>query len=244
MSGLIPSQQFVLEQIMSHSHTTRDGPKKRGPKPKIEITSPQRRTLQEIDLFARRNGFAPTIQELAARLGIAPASAHEQVNQLVSKGYLRRAPGKTRSLVVARRLQDPLTRLVSVPLVGAVAAGPPAFAEENVIGEVLVEQEIAAEDRCFALTVRGMSMENAGIRDGDIVIVRKQPIAECGDVVVALVDGDATVKRLYLRDAIIELHPDTAKSEYGPIPIGPDTDLRIVGKVVGVRATNRTLMHC
>lgn len=214
--------------------------KKRGPKPKVEITPHQRRTLLEIERYVRRHQFAPTVQELAGLLGISPSSTHEQVNQLVRKGYLKRAGGKTRGLVVVRKSVDKPQRLVPVPLVGAVAAGTPIMAEENVIGEVLVEQGLARKDRCFALTVRGQSMKAAGIGDGDVVIVRQQPLAECGDIVVALVDGEATVKRLYLRENVIELQPDSPIKKYRPIPIGPETDLRIVGKVVALRGAAPT----
>ncbi|MBS0210412.1 MAG: repressor LexA [Planctomycetes bacterium] len=216
-------------------------PKKRGPKPKLGITPPQRRTLLEIDRYCRRHQFAPTIQELADSLEISPASVHEQINQLVRKGYLKRSGGKTRGLVVLRKPQDHPSRLVPIPLVGTVAAGWPSWSEEDVLGEVLVEQDLAARDRCFALAVRGESMRSAGIGDGDVVIIRQQPLAECGDIVVALVDGEATVKRLFLQDHTIELQPESPLKKYRPIPIGPETDFRIVGKVVAVRgrlATN------
>lgn len=210
-------------------------PKKRGPKPKLEITTPQRRTLLEIEGYMRRHSFAPTIQELATALEISPASAHEQVNQLVRKGFLRRAGGKSRGLVVLRKSQDKPSRLSPIPLIGTVAAGMPILAEENMLGEVLVEEDLAKGDLCFALKIEGESMKSAGIGDGDIVIVRRQPLAECGDIVVALVDGEATVKRLFFRENVIELQPDSPVKKYRPIAIGPETDLRIVGKVVAVR---------
>jgi repressor LexA len=210
-------------------------PKQRGPKPKLEITPPQRRTLLEIEGYIRRHQFAPTIQELATVLEISPASAHEQVNQLVRKGYLKRAGNKSRGLAVLRKAQDKPPRLLPIPLVGTVAAGWPIPTDENLLGEVLVEEDLAKGDLCFALRVQGDSMKNAGIDDGGVVIVRRQPLAECGDIVVALVDGETTVKRLFFRDNIIELQPDSPVKKYRPIPIGPETDLRIVGKVVAVR---------
>lgn len=213
-------------------------PTKRGPKPKKEITAHQTRTLREIEAYIRRHQFAPTIQELAAALGISAASVHEQVNQLVAKRYLRRVEGKTRGLVVLRKWQDKPARLVSIPLVGIVAAGPPMWAEENIVGEVLVDPSLAQGDRCFALAVQGQSMKAAGICDGDVVIVRRQPLAESGDIVIALVDGEATVKRLYMHENVIELHPDSPIKKYRPIPIGPETELQIVGKVVAVRGAS------
>lgn len=210
-------------------------PRKRGPKPKLEITAPQRRTLLEIESYIRRHQLAPTLQELAEALGISVPSAFEQVTQLVRKGYLRRVGGKARGLVVLRQAADKPSRLRPIPLIGTVAAGTPVCAEENRLGEVLVAEDLAQGDRCFALRIQGESMKDAGIGDGDVVIVRRQPLAESGDIVVALVDGEATVKRLFFRDSVIELQPENTAKKYRPIAIGPETDLRIVGKVVAVR---------
>ena len=121
---------------------------------------------------------------------------------------------------------------MTVPIVGTIAAGEPILAEENVVGEVLVDSRAARSGRCFALEVQGDSMIGAGIHDKDLVVVREQPVAESGDIVVALLDQDATVKRLFIRDERIELRPENP--ELRPMPIGPDDGLRIVGKVVAV----------
>lgn len=221
---------------MPAHRTMQRKPRKRGPKPKTEITLPQRRTLLEIERYIRQHRFAPTMKELAALLKISITAAYEQVNQLVKKGYLQRNPGQYRGLAVVRRPEDQPVRLLPIPLVGTVAAGRPILAEEQIIGEVLVEQNLAQGDLFFALVVQGESMKRAGIGDGDVVIVRRQPLAETGDVVVALIDGEATVKRLYLRENVLELRPDSPMKKYKPIPIGPDMDLRIIGKVVAIRA--------
>ena len=205
----------------------------RGRRPIQEITAPQRRTLQEIRLYTSRRGFPPTIKELADILGISHASAHGQVNQLVRKGYLKREPKKARGIAIVREPEDDVPDLVAVPIVGQVAAGQPILAEENIIGEVLVESRIAGSGRCFALEVKGDSMVKAGIRERDLVVVRQQPVAENGDIVVALLEDEATVKRLYIREEKIELRPENPK--HRPIPVGPDDGLRILGKVVAVR---------
>jgi repressor LexA len=155
------------------------------------------------------------------------------VNQLVRKGFLKRAAGKARGLTVVRRPDDIVANLVAVPLVGSVAAGTPLLAEENIVGQVLVDGNTVGSGPCFALRVTGESMKDAGIRDNDVVIVRQQQLAEPGDIVVALLDGEATVKRLFIREQTIELQPENKK--YHPIPIGVDTDFRILGKVVAVR---------
>lgn len=209
------------------------GSKRRGRPPIEGITEPQRRALTAIRAHVSRRGFPPTGQELGELLGIAPASAHEQVNQLVRKGYLRRDPHKARSLEVLKEPESEVSDLVPVPVVGTVAAGTPILAVENIVGELLVEGSVVGRSRCFALKVTGDSMIRAGIKDGDYVVVRQQQVAESGDIVVALLGDEATVKRLHVSDDRIELCPENPRLR--PIPVGPDDDLRIAGKVVAVR---------
>ncbi|MBI4460579.1 MAG: response regulator [Acidobacteria bacterium] len=124
-----------------------------GRRPIVGITDPQKRTLEEIRDYIARKGYPPTIQELAGILGITHASTHAQVNQLVRKGYLRREARKARGLVVVREPVEEIADLVRIPLLGRVAAGRPLLAEENIIGEVLVEGRVASRGRCFALEV-------------------------------------------------------------------------------------------
>lgn len=207
-------------------------PRRRGRRPTAEISEPQRRTLKAILAHIAHRGYPPTMKELAEVLGITPASAQDQVNQLVRKGYLRREPYKARGLAAIRHPEGEVASLVSVPIVGSVAAGRPILAEENIVGEVLVDEAIASRGRCFALKIEGDSMVGAGINEGDLVIVRQQPVAESGDIVVALLGAEATVKRLYVREERIELRPDNPRHQV--IPIGPGDDLRIQGKVVAV----------
>ena len=208
-------------------------PRRRGRRPITEITEPQRRTLKAILAHIAHHGYPPTMKELADILEITPPSAQDQVNQLVRKGYLKREPYKARGITVLRHLEGDVASLVSVPIVGIVAAGQPIFAEENIVGEVLVDEAIASRGRYFALEVEGESMVGAGINEGDLVLVRQQPVAETGDIVVALLGDEATVKRLYIREERIELRPENP--DCSPIPIGPEDDLRILGKVVAVR---------
>jgi repressor LexA len=210
-----------------------DQEKRRGRPPIIKLTDSQRRTLGEVRAFIAHHRFPPTAQELAEVLGISPASAHEQINHLVRKGYVRREPRKARGLSIIRDCDDEPAGLVAIPLIGTVAAGHPVLAEENFIGEVLVEGGLVRGGRCFALRVSGQSMVNAGIADADVVIVRQQPIAENGDIVVAMIGGETTVKRLFIQGPRIELRPDNPKLK--PIVIGAGDELRILGKVVAVR---------
>ncbi len=204
----------------------------RGRRPAVEITDPQRRTLRALRRFIDHRGLPPTIKELADSLGISAPSAHDQVNQLVRKGYVKRESRKARGLTVVREPMDDVLELLAVPIVGSVAAGQPILAEENVIGEVLVDSRAVRSGRCFALEVRGDSMIGAGIHDRDLVVVREQPVAESGDIVVALLDQEATVKRLFIRDERIELRPENPI--HRPMRIGPDDGLSILGKVVAI----------
>ena len=178
----------------------------------------------------KRAGQVTTIQELADILEISTPSVRDQVSQLVRKGYVKRESRKARGLTILREPTEEVLSLRTVPIVGRVAAGQPILAEENIIGEVLVESRALRSGCCFALEVQGDSMIDAGIDDGDLVVVRQQPLAESGDIVVALLGEEATVKRLYIRDETIELRPENPG--HRPITVGPEDELRILGKVV------------
>jgi repressor LexA len=198
-----------------------------------EITDVQRNALKEVRDYIAARRYPPTMNELGDLLGVTPASAHQLVKQLERKGYVSREPRKARSLKVVRDLQEQLEKLIAVPLIGVVQAGPAMLAEENRLGEVLVDSRLVGNSRCFALRVSGDSMTNAGIRDGDVVICRQQPVAESGEIVVALLDDESTVKRLVIRGDRIELQPENKR--YKPIAVEPDIDFRIIGKVLAIR---------
>lgn len=207
--------------------------RKRGRPQEVEITDAQRRTLSEVRAFIIKRGFPPTMNELGELLEVTSASAHQLVVQLERKGYLKREPRKARNLSVVREAHSSLGTLVPVPLVGLVKAGPAMLAEENCLGEVLVDAAVALRGPCFALTISGDSMIDAGIRDEDVVIVRRQPVAESGEIVVALLGDEATVKRLLIQGDRIELRAENKR--YKPIPVSGETDFRILGKVIAVR---------
>ena len=199
-----------------------------------EITDVQRNALKELRDYIAARSYPPTMNELGQLLGVTPASAHQLVKHLERKGYVSREPRKARSLKVVRDLQEQLEKLIPVPLVGVVRAGPAMLAEENRLGEVLVDSRIVGDSRCFALRVSGDSMTGAGIRNGNVVICRQQPVAESGEIVVALLDDESTVKRLVIRGDRIELQSENKR--YKPIPVGPDIDFRIIGKVLAIRS--------
>ncbi|MBF0296935.1 MAG: transcriptional repressor LexA [Magnetococcales bacterium] len=217
-----------MEGIVTENQQTR---RRGGAKPMEGATPAQERMLNAIREFIDAHSFSPTVQELGAILGMRAPSVHEQIAALIEKGLVRRIPRKARSLEI---VQDTLRimELISVPIIGTVTAGLPILAIENRIGEVLVEPHVA-RGNCFALVVKGDSMIDARINDGDLVIVRRQPIAENGDIVVAMIDDEATVKRLYVSENHIELRP--ANTAYQPIVVGPEDELRILGKVLAVR---------
>jgi len=199
----------------------------------IELTDCQRETLAQICRCVDENGFPPTVQELADMFGVSAPSVHDRLNQLVHKGYLQRTEKKARGLTIARRPKDMTVKLVAIPLVGTVAGGVPILAVENIVGEVLVAETVTKGGECFALTVQGDSMIDAGINDGDTIVVRRQALAENGDIVVAMLDDEATVKRLRIDNGLIELHPENPKLT--PMRIHPDSDFRVLGKVVACK---------
>lgn len=219
--------------MVTEPNAGRSAGKKRGRKPTREVTQHQLRTLQTIQHFINERGIPPTIADLAETLGLTRSTVQDQIAQLVRKGYLNKEDGRARGITIAREPVSVPGTVISVPIVGKVAAGPPILAQENVVGEVLIDASILRGGSHFALEVQGDSMICAGIDDGDLVIVRQQALAENGDIVVALIDDEATVKRLWMCEEKIELRAENP--EYDPIVVSPESDLRIVGKVVAVR---------
>ncbi|MGE3623236.1 MAG: transcriptional repressor LexA [Bdellovibrionales bacterium] len=195
------------------------------------LTPVQETMLRTITAFMDRRGLAPTVQELATILSIQPPSAYELLGRLEEKGYIQREPRKARTMTVVKDFTPRTRQMINVPIIGRVAAGAPILAIENKIGEIMVDAMIA-RGNCFALQVCGDSMIDVNINDGDYVVVRQQQLAESGDIVVAMRDGEATVKRLFIADEKIELRPENKKLK--PIIISHDDDFSIVGRVVSV----------
>lgn len=200
-----------------------------------ELTSRQRDVLGFIRAFTTRHGVPPTVREIGEKFRVTPRAAFDHLRALEKKGALQRrvAPGRTsRALTLADQAPGGFRR---VPILGRIAAGAPLLAVENRDGELPLAGSVlpgGGED-VFALRVRGDSMINAHICDGDLVLVRRQDSAHAQDVVVAMVDGDATVKR-YLRDG----HRVVLKPEHPtmpPIVVDPrEHEVRILGKVIGL----------
>ena len=178
----------------------------------------------------REKGYAPSIPEIGAKFNIASTNGvSDHLKALEKKGYIRRA-GK-RAIEVLSTLGKPvLTALRDIPIVGRVPAGKPFLSEENIEGLLTIPDDMAS-GKLFALQVKGDSMIDAGILDGDRVIVKQQGTAENGEIVCALIEGEATLKRVYSQDGVITLKAENEK--YAPITVSQG-DFRIVGRVVGL----------
>lgn len=158
-------------------------------------------TVQYLDNY----GYPPSVREICSEVHIkSTATAYSYIERLKEKGLLNKDPQKKRSLSVAGASQ----KFKSVPLVGVIAAGQPIFAVEDLEGYVPLPSGFGDGEEQFALRVKGESMINAGIFDRDIIIISRQSTAENGDIVAALVDDEATVKRFYKRDGKFVLHPE------------------------------------
>jgi repressor LexA len=194
-----------------------------------ELTQRQRQVLQFITSFSGSNGYPPSQREIAAHLNVSgtlPVMKH--LSALERKGYIKR-DNVNRGIT----LKMPNSHSISLPIVGTVRAGQLSTAIEDIQGFFSVDQMAVKGDNCFFLKVSGDSMINAGILDGDLVLVRPQLTADNKDTVVAMVDGDATVKWFYKEHDHIRLQP--ANPDMKPILIHPeDGEVRIVGKVIGV----------
>ncbi len=203
-----------------------------------DLTERQRTILAMIHDHVSAHGYPPSVREIGDAVGLrSPSSVHAQLETLEAKGYLRRDATKPRALELGR---DPDTSLElrpaaarNVPLVGEIAAGGPILAEERVDAVYALPKELVGDGALFMLRVRGESMIEAGILDGDLVVVREQPSVEQGEMCAALIDGEATVK-FFRRTRAGELFLDPANPAFEPIPLTHDQDVSVMGKVVAV----------
>jgi len=198
-----------------------------------ELTKRQLEIYDFIRKYSAKYGYPPTVRDIGKAVGLASSSTvHAHLANLEKVGVLRRDPSKPRALELLDRATGAVRSVVKpsgLPLVGQVAAGAPILAEENIEDYVSVPQLAGGDDGEFVLTVRGDSMKDAGILEGDFVVVRPQETARDGEIVVALVGEEATVKRFFREADHVRLQPENATME----PIR-SRDVRIVGRVVGV----------
>ncbi len=194
------------------------------------LTEIQRNVLNYVQEHLNESHRPPTVRDIMRHFKWnSPQSARKHLLALEEKGYLEREDRTARGL----RLTDAPEAGISIPILGKVAAGLPLLAEENREGTMVVDPHLARGGRhLFALTVRGDSMLNAHILPGDKVIVQQTAHASTGDVVVALIEGEATVKTFRKTGNKVVLEP--ANPKYNPIVVTDDQDFRVIGKVVGV----------
>ncbi len=193
-------------------------------------TERQRRILDTIRQFTEERGYPPSVREIGERVGLSSSSTvQSHLKTLERRGLIHRDPTKPRALVSAGAAKRHVPDYAVLPIIGKVAAGVPITAAENVEGEFIVPADMAKRPDSFVLRVQGDSMIEAAILDGDLIVVAAQPSAENGEIVVAMLDGEATVKRFYREGGRIRLQPENARME----PIYAD-DVAIVGRVEAV----------
>jgi len=192
------------------------------------LTPRQQQVLEFIRVSLRDNGYPPTVREICAALHLSsPSTVHAHLANLERLGLIKRDPTKPRALDVVQDLRPrrPL------PLVGRVAAGRPILAEENIEELIDVPAFLRRDDDDFVLRVQGDSMADAGIFNGDFIVVHAQDQAQNGEIVVALVGDEATTKRFYSEGRTVRLQPENEL--YEPIIVNAD-EVELVGRVVGV----------
>ena len=197
----------------------------------MQLTKRQRQIFTMIREWIDQHGYPPTIREIGAAVGLdSPSSVAHQLKALEDRGLIRRGARGSRAIDVrAPGEQSPAETNVAVPVLGAIAAGAPIVADEHVEEELTLPVSLVGHGTLFALRVKGDSMIEAAICDGDTVVVRQQQVADNGDIVAAMIDGEATVKVLRRTGGHVELVPRNPAYD-----VIPGDDATILGKVVSV----------
>lgn len=195
----------------------------------VELTQKEKEVFEYITECLENNGYAPSVRDICAAVGIkSTSSVHEYIRRLETKGYIRKSSGKSRALSIEGAERSRTAKMKSVPIIGRVTAGQPILAVENYDGYVDFPATMArGRATLFALRVMGESMIEAGILDGDIVVVEYKQYADDGEIVVAMIDDEATVKRFYRDNGRIRLQP--ANCTMQPIYA---KEVKILGKVI------------
>lgn len=200
------------------------------------LTKRQQQIYDFIESYIDQKGFGPTVREICEAVNLSsPSTVHVHLRTLEEKCYIVRDSLKSRSIALPHKEDHAAhgsagyENIVSLPVVGRVAAGEPILAEQNIENTLTLPTELVGDSASFILSVRGDSMIEAGINDGDYVVVKEQQVARNGEIVVALIEDGATVKRFYKENDHIRLQPENSSME--PILV---KDCAIVGKVVAV----------
>lgn len=197
------------------------------------LTERQREVFDFIRGFIRTNRYPPTIREIATSFRFSIKGSYDHVKALERKGFLRCHENRSRAIEITDEPEgERESKLSSIPLLGNVAAGKPLFAEENLQGYVMVPAECISNSAHFALQVKGDSMKEAGIMDGDVVVVTHQNTADNGDIVVAMIDDAVTLKRFFAEKNRVRLKAENPK--YPPLYT---QNLRILGKLAFLMRT-------
>ena len=211
-----------------------------------ELTTRQKQILRYITKQIQSNGYAPSVREIGRAVGLSStATVHCYLKKLEELGYIRKENQKGRTLRVLKKEDDLYNpkrvgkepskafynkkEMVDVPVVGKITAGAPILAVENITDTFPIPLEFVGNSQSFMLVVRGESMIEAGILDGDLILVRRQNVAENGQIIVALIDDEATVKTFYKEKDYIRLQPENSTMDPIIVP-----DCKILGKVIGV----------
>ena len=196
-----------------------------------ELTARQKRIYDFITGVIRDNGYAPSIPEIGKRFKITSTrGVFDHLKALENKGYIKRI-GRRAIEIVSPTGRSALPEATEIPILGRIRAGAPILAEENIEGFLAVANEIARGKETFALKVKGDSMIEDGIFDGDYVIIRRQETADNGDIVCALIENEATLKRFHQEGSVVVLKP--ANKNYEPITVSKG-EFRVLGKATGV----------
>ncbi|MCL2151303.1 MAG: transcriptional repressor LexA [Coriobacteriia bacterium] len=211
---------------------------------RAELSNRQREILEFVEAYVARNAYPPSVRDICEAVGLSSTSTvHAHLNTLEDKGFIRRDAASARAITViggsigggeGQPGEDEsaaiVRNIVSLPLLGQVAAGVPILAEQNIEESLPLPRQVVGDTASFMLTIRGDSMIEAGIFNGDYVVVREQPTADNGDIVVALIESEATVKTYYREKDRIRLQPENATME----PIYVRDNVTILGKVIAL----------
>ena len=193
------------------------------------LTSRQQQVLDIVTGFITEYGYPPSLRQIGEKLGVnGTLGVMKHLEHLENKGYIRRQGGSSRSIALIGRTSQAIT----LPVVGTVRAGQPQPANEDIEQYFAIDTSQQKSGGSFFLRVKGDSMINACIKDGDLALIRPQTTADNRDIVVALVDGEATLKRFYRERGQIRLQPENPNME--PIIVRAGEELAIIGKVVGI----------
>ena len=196
-----------------------------------KISSKQKEILEYIKSQILERGFPPAVRDICEAVHLkSTSSVHSHLETLEKNGYIRRDPTRPRAIEILDDSFNFMRReMVNVPIVGRVAAGEPILAEQNIEEYFPIPTEFMPNKQTFMLKVRGESMINAGILDGDLVLVEEQKTARNGEMIVALIEDGATVKTFYKEEGVIRLQPENDTMDPIIVP-----DCQILGKVIGV----------